>query len=858
MAEWKKISLPVTTYLSAHGTQLPPMLAGKLMDCYINRIPVGDGTEIINIHKRPGIELFLNFVTGARIDGAFWWPDKAVLLVASNGKIFRVTTSTGDYTDITGADTLAAGSPVVFATDGDHIVMANGGRMIIYDNADVWSLANKTDISFVSLWSLVEKTDISFDATTKQIRSAAAEFVVAALPVGRTLSVAGSKKNDNTALTVVTATTSVITVSEALIDETAGSDEVTGSDAKIYTCISPHTATTDNKPVTGGDWATYWEQKGSVGGAWAAGTYYSPQLVTIETEDTNIIRSAAGEFATAKFPVGRLFRVTGSGSNDGTYAVVELSADEKEISVNKPMTCEVAGASVTIDMGAPMYVDSEGEPQQVSHVAFLDGYILANKIGTNEWYWCENGDPATWLADSSASAESKPDILLALAVANREIGLFGAESVEFWYNDGTTPFSRLDPVFVERGCYAKHSVQSYLGIWIWIDDRRRVVRMDARSPVPISEPLDDIVRDMNSITDAEAFIIDIGKKAFYVLNFPTEDRTFVYDILGGSWYEWGKWNSTTGLYSRYKGATYTWCKNWGFHIIGDNSTGKIYKMNSDLYQDAGEEIRTVVWTGNITHGSLTWKRSNELLLRLKRGLAAPTQLLTDGGFEAWLSATNLTSWTETIAGTSTVNREASIVQQGTYAVRLDIDASNNNAYISQALTMLQNIEYTLSLWYKNSVAAKTAFVAITDSANNVALQADGTWAAYAVGIFIPLINATDWTRLVLPFKAHPSYSNYTIIIGHTSTRTSASGSSIYFDDARIERPPQLMMRWRNEQQDWSDQKLISIGLGKTGEYNMVQRIQRLGRYRARQYEFVHTDNTDFILEDAEENVDGLR
>lgn len=63
------------------------------------------------------------------------------------------------------------------------------------------------------------------------------------------------------------------------------------------------------------------------------------------------------------------------------------------------------------------------------------------------------------------------------------------------------------------------------------------------------------------------------------------------------------------------------------------------------------------------------------------------ELLTDPGLENWASATDLTSWTESLAGTSTINREASVVQAGTYAARLDVDASNSVAVIGQQIIL---------------------------------------------------------------------------------------------------------------------------------------------------------------------------
>lgn len=55
----------------------------------------------------------------------------------------------------------------------------------------------------------------------------------------------------------------------------ASSDEVTGTDSNIYTCIRSHTSDTDKKPITGSDYTTYWVQKGTTGGVWASSTAYS-------------------------------------------------------------------------------------------------------------------------------------------------------------------------------------------------------------------------------------------------------------------------------------------------------------------------------------------------------------------------------------------------------------------------------------------------------------------------------------------------------------------------------------------------------------------------------------------------------
>ena len=153
--------------------------------------------------------------------------------------------------------------------------------------------------------------------------------------------------------------------------------------------------------------------------------------------------------------------------------------------------------------------------------------------------------------------------------------------------------------------------------------------------------------------------------------------------------------------------------------------------------------------------------------------------LVDGEMDDWNSAISLTYWQKTIAGTSTVNREATDVYQGTYAVRFDIDALNNDALIYQDFKLQPYREYTLSIFRFMSAAGITAQVMIRDSGSNVWLQADGTWGAVAT--WIPIANALTYTEFSLVFKANAIYGDYRIIID----RLVGTSQSIYIDDSSI-------------------------------------------------------------------------
>lgn len=153
--------------------------------------------------------------------------------------------------------------------------------------------------------------------------------------------------------------------------------------------------------------------------------------------------------------------------------------------------------------------------------------------------------------------------------------------------------------------------------------------------------------------------------------------------------------------------------------------------------------------------------------------------ITDGGMEAWTTATNLTNWTESISGTSTVNQEATTIHGGTYSCHLEVDASNSNVRIQQNFSIIPLKKYKVVFWYKNSVAGKTARVKTFDTGSNVWLTPTGSWQTEDTAT--TLANSITWKKFGLEFYAHADYSDYTIQLRNLT----AHSSSIYLDDVSI-------------------------------------------------------------------------
>ena len=166
--------------------------------------------------------------------------------------------------------------------------------------------------------------------------------------------------------------------------------------------------------------------------------------------------------------------------------------------------------------------------------------------------------------------------------------------------------------------------------------------------------------------------------------------------------------------------------------------------------------------------------------------AATSELLTDGGFEAWDDANTPTNWAPSSDGTSSVNQDQAEEYAGDNCVRLDIDASNSAASIAQSVVAEEGVRYRFSVRFKAGAAGTGKVTVQTDSGDY--LQDDLTWDAAANSIEIA--NAASWTETAFEFHGQSEES-----IVYTLANDAATSDSIYFDAASLKAVPTNCDGW---------------------------------------------------------------
>lgn len=235
-------------------------------------------------------------------------------------------------------------------------------------------------------------------------------------------------------------------------------------------------------------------------------------------------------------------------------------------------------------------------------VSFQDGYFLVTSIGTSGIFQISTlyANDFTGFAGFDgldyATAEGSPDKLMSHLTSNRNLWLFGEVSTEVWYNAGNPdfPFQRVDGAFIEIGCAAKYSPAKLSNTVVWLGSDSKgagmVWQAQGFQPKRIStHAIEQEFRTYSTISDAVGWSYQDGGHYFYVLNFPTADKTWVYDDSTRLWHE--RMYLESGDEQRHRGMCHAYWN--GLHAVGDYEDGKLYAMEYNTYTDNGAEIRRV-------------------------------------------------------------------------------------------------------------------------------------------------------------------------------------------------------------------------------------------------------------------------
>jgi len=233
---------------------------------------------------------------------------------------------------------------------------------------------------------------------------------------------------------------------------------------------------------------------------------------------------------------------------------------------------------------------------------WLTGYYIKDRRGsTNKREWGRfdiSTDGSTYDALDFANAESNPDYLQIPFADHGELILFGEISSEFWSNSGTAdfPFSYQGSATIEWGLAAKYSVAKFKDSVMFLARNKmgevQVVMLSGYTPQVVSgHDLGYIINQYPGVENATAFSYMISNHAMYQINFPSANKSWLFD---GSTQAWTELQSGEGRDRGEIGSIYL-----NNYLVSDYENGNVYQIMPDVYTENGAPIRRQITTRHV-------------------------------------------------------------------------------------------------------------------------------------------------------------------------------------------------------------------------------------------------------------------
>jgi len=238
-------------------------------------------------------------------------------------------------------------------------------------------------------------------------------------------------------------------------------------------------------------------------------------------------------------------------------------------------------------------------PSNTPVIEFIDGYFFGFDPTANNGVFQHSNlnDGDTWDPLDKYTAEGSPDKIVTLKAHNRQLWIFGSKSFEVWYNKGGgvgDTWARIMGTFTNIGCAAQYSVSTVRDSIIWLGsskDGEHIVWMCTRGYVPVQisdRGMESTLSGFTTISDAISYTYEYEGHFLYVLTFPTDNKTFMYDLHENEWVTWAYRDPTTGLQGRHRATASAYFNRTNY--VGDYENGNVYSLSRTKYTDNGDPI----------------------------------------------------------------------------------------------------------------------------------------------------------------------------------------------------------------------------------------------------------------------------
>ena len=264
-------------------------------------------------------------------------------------------------------------------------------------------------------------------------------------------------------------------------------------------------------------------------------------------------------------------------------------------------------------------------PSGNNSLSFLDGRTIANKPNTRYAYVSEYYDLTHWTNVSSLPtyniADNGSDLLLACDVLNGAVVLWSQLHMEFLQDVGSAPnpFARINGATQTWGLAAVNSRAFLNNTMIFLAQNPQgtlqVMMLDGYIPKRVStSDVEDLISGFSTWSDATALTYIVAGHPMYQLNFPTANRSFLFDSLTSVWQE-----VQTGLDLITRDIGNIGISFNSYNYVADFNTSNIYQLSTTSFTDNGTPVKRQIVSKHIEMGGNMFG-IDELYLDMETGV----------------------------------------------------------------------------------------------------------------------------------------------------------------------------------------------------------------------------------------------
>ena len=249
-----------------------------------------------------------------------------------------------------------------------------------------------------------------------------------------------------------------------------------------------------------------------------------------------------------------------------------------------PEVCLVSDGVARLFTGLSVSTITDPDLPSPLAVSVSDGYFLFPAAFDRVFISAEDNGSSISSLDFGR-AQRKPDATIFALGAERDVAVFGDQSVEIWRNspDGTVSFPYTPVETISIGCKGAKTIAVLDRAIAWYASDGTIRMMDGYSGKVISTY--SISRKLSTVRPSEitAFGWNEPDTGHAFLAWRSPSFTLVYNLRTGTWHE----RESYGRTSWRGGCAVEWR---GKVLIGDAEDGRIYENRADVHTEGGEPI----------------------------------------------------------------------------------------------------------------------------------------------------------------------------------------------------------------------------------------------------------------------------